>query len=355
MLTPNPNKKILIAPLDWGLGHATRCIPIIRKYLQEGAEVLVAADGLPARLLREEFPSITLLRLKGYRIRYAKGENMVWQIVKSLPKIVWRVAREHFWLKKVIKDYNINLVISDNRYGLFNRHIHCIFITHQLHIQTPVFYSIINAINHFFISKYNECLVPDFEDDRLSLAGKLSRIPCQLINSRYIGPLSRFEAGNMSSNHSKNIDVLFLLSGPEPQRGILEQLILSQAPRLKNKKCLVVTGTLQSIDNAFMLGDMQAYSHLSTKLLREAILSAALVVSRPGYSTIMDLYTLNKKALFIPTPGQTEQEYLARYLKDKGICYCTPQQALELETDIAKAENYPGFTATAKLADYGSI
>ncbi|MBK7872558.1 MAG: hypothetical protein IPJ74_18690 [Saprospiraceae bacterium] len=132
-------KRILVAPLDWGLGHATRCIPIVQELLDQDAEVLLATNGGAFELLRKEFPTLIVEKLPAYNIRYANG-NMYWNVGIQLPKIIKAIVSEYYTLKKLIHQYQIDAIISDNRYGCFSKKVKCIFITHQINILIPNFF-----------------------------------------------------------------------------------------------------------------------------------------------------------------------------------------------------------------------
>ena len=216
-------QKVLVAPLDWGLGHATRCIPIIRALLSNGYEVLIGAEGVQAILLQTEFPSLQILPLKGYHVRYSKKSWLfLFKIVMQLPYLQRIIKYEHQWLEKIIKEHSIDLVISDNRFGLSSQTIPCIFITHQLNIKAPFVWmeKILQRINYKYINRFTRCWVPDAAGDN-NAGGDLSH-PAILPRTEveYMGLLSRFEIEAIE----KKYDYCILLSGPEPQRTLLEEI-----------------------------------------------------------------------------------------------------------------------------------
>ena len=216
-------KRILVCPLDWGLGHATRCVPVIRLLLQHNAEVIIAGDGSSLELLKKEFPQLKFLFLKGYNISYPKNENMILKMMFSAPKILSRIIIEHQTLKKIIKQNNIDVVISDNRYGLWNKEIKSIFITHQLMIKTPFAEKLLHDLVLFFVSKYDECWVPDVETEN-NLSGDLAHRYPVLKNTFFVGLLSRFKT--VQKINLYKYDVLAIVSGPEPQRSIFEKTVI---------------------------------------------------------------------------------------------------------------------------------
>ena len=327
--------RILIAPLDWGLGHATRCIPIIHALLANGYEVVIAADGVPSVLLAKEFPTIKSLTLKGYEIKYAKtGAGLFWQLLKQLPRIVQTISTENAWLQKIIVSEKIDLVISDNRFGLHTKLVPCIFITHQLTIKAPIVWveKILQKINYYFINQYSVCWVPDIAG-AINLAGELSH-PTVMpkIPVKYIGLLSRLE-----NNHfAIEFQYCFLLSGPEPQRTLLEKKLVASIGVLPGK-ALLVRGLPGSNKELIAPLNTIVYNHLPTHQLSKMICASEMIICRSGYSTIMELVRLQKKAVLIPTPGQTEQAYLAKKLAALNWFYSADQTSLNVSTQIKEA------------------
>ena len=328
-------KRILVAPLDWGIGHATRCIPIINALLKHDFEVILAADGRPLHLLSAEFPQLEIIRFEGYSIKYSNYLPMSISMLLQIPKLLWDIKKENNALSEIITDYNIDGVISDNRFGLFSNTIPCVFITHQLQIQSPYFINSIRKFNYIYINKYDACWVMD--DKKENLAGNLSKPNILPEKPIYIGIQSRFE----NQKKEKKYDFLAIVSGPEPQRTILEKgLILALKDR--KEKSLIVLGKPE-LKNEEQIRNLTIKSHLKAIDLNTAILQSHLIICRPGYSTIMDLAKLGKKAIFIPTPGQTEQEYLANYFMRKNICFTQNQKEFNLTLAIKEVQSFTGF------------
>ena len=328
--------RILLAPLDWGLGHATRCIPIICGLIEQGHTVLIAAEGPTKKLLEQEFPNIEYLPLKGYKVKYAKRKStLAFSILRQIPKIIGIIIFENNWLNRIIENKKIDIVISDNRFGLYNKNAHCVFITHQLLIKTPFLQGLLQKLNYRFINKFNECWVPDFYDepslaDRLSHPKKMPSIPV-----RDLGLLSRFKKPKeVELQH-----ILILLSGPEPQRTILEQKILKQL-NFFPKPVLIVRGLPDSGSVLEVQKNVKYVNHLAAKQLEEAIHSSFFVIARCGYSTVMDLIKLQKKTILIPTPGQTEQEYLAKHLFTRKMAFCAKQESFDLKKALDTAKTF---------------
>lgn len=356
--------KILVAPLDWGLGHATRCIPIIRYLLEKKCEVLIGADGRPLDLLKKEFPSLEFVRMPGYNISYPKNGSMALKIAAQIPKILSGIKGEHQLLKTIIKEKKIDAVISDNRFGLWSEEIPCVFITHQIMVKSPFGEKWIHSLNKKYISKYAACWVPD--QPPLSplltkkgsliagLSGDLAHKFPLPGNARFIGILSRFNIPlNLPSKEqltAKN-SLLVILSGPEPQRTVFEKRVIDQlqniplGPLSKRKlTAFIVQGITEKKERRKISEKAELVSYLTSEELQKEILASEIVLSRPGYSTVMDLAVLGKKAIFVPTPGQTEQEYLAKYFSDKKIAYSVAQKDFDFETALKESEKYSGFT-----------
>lgn len=306
-------KRTLIAPLHWGLGHAARCIPIINNEMQAGNVVYVAATGVQKALLQEHFPAATFVEIPFMEITYPKDGNMVRHFALSGPRLLHNIWREHKLLKTLTQKLQLTKVISDSRFGLWNRSVESIFITHQVEIQSPVFQEIINMLNRWIMSKYDEVWIPDYEAFP-GLAGKLSHPKKLPVNAQYIGPLSRFKKPNQTTA-PKLWDAIALISGPEPQRTLFEAEITRMFIK-SGEKALILKGQPNLAENS-VFENISVVNHLKDEELIKALLGAKKIYARSGYSTIMDLHALGLTATFFPTPGQTEQEYLAELHQNK--------------------------------------
>lgn len=341
------NKKVLLAPLDWGLGHATRCIAIIRMLQILGCDVTIAASGTIKSLLQNEFPNLSFLELPGYKIAYSKSKRILpFKILIQVPKILKIIRFENRWLNNLLKGNKFDAVISDNRFGLYAKDVTTVFITHQLLIKTGFSWLdlVLQRINYSFINRYKECWVPDFEDD-LNIAGKLSH-PKSLpkINLKYLGLLSRF-----SKQESKPFKYkwMAIISGPEPQRSIFEKKIFELASASK-ESFLIVRGLPGKPEKDFALPNCKVFNHLKTADMQEAIEASEFIISRCGYTTVMEILSLQKKSVFIPTPGQTEQEYLAKHLLQQSWSYTFNQNEdfmQQIENAKSFAYSLPEFDA----------
>lgn len=336
------SKNILVCPLDWGLGHATRMVPIIEMLGRKGVNVIIAADNRPLEFLIRRFPQNTTIQLQGYSPSYPSNNNMAVAMLKSIPAMVLKARQAKKILHTIIIDHNIDAVISDNRYELSTSKVPTVFITHQLNIQTRGWQTIgkpiINKTIHHYVNKFDEVWIPDLQGE-FGLSGNLSKsvkFTSKLFN---VGLLSRFSKPEINLN-SKSIDLLIILSGPEPQRTILEKLLLSQALKTEQKTVILLGKPEENVNNK--IKNVRLISHLRDPEFASLIQSAKIVVSRPGYSTLMDLAVIGKKAIFIPTPGQTEQEYLANRLLEKGIAFSQSQNNFNLPDAIKNEKLYKG-------------
>lgn len=306
---------ILVSPLDWGLGHAVRVIPIIRRFISEGRRVILGGSGESLKLLRAEFPELQSVELPSFHIEYSAGRSQVWAMLRQIPKIIRGSIKEHKAIKKIVRELGVDCVVSDNRFGLYGSGSYSVYITHQLMVKMPCGLKWSEGIGYRvhkkIIERYDECWVPDYEDAVESLAGDLTHKYAPPSNAKYIGPISRFS--DMVSAYSPvACDVLVILSGVEPQRTIFEQSILKRY-RDSNQRVVLVRGKWASAVKDY--GNIEVYNALTADKLLPLILGADKIVCRCGYTTVMDMYLLKKSNVeWSATPGQTEQEYLLTLL-----------------------------------------
>lgn len=318
-------KNILICPLNWGLGHATRCVPIIKDLTNQGNKVIIAADEGPLAFLQKEFPDHEFIKFPGFSPKYSRSNTQVFRMMRAFPGALRDFRRDHKTVESIVKNYNIDTVISDNRFGCWSKQAHSVFMTHQLHIQVPKVWKwstpIINLFNNSYIKKYDEVWVPDVEDEP-SLGGKLSHPVLNGVNTKYIGHLSRFSSDNQSFTEKTN-KFLVILSGPEPQRTMFENIVLKQARETKDN-ILILRAKPDSSELVRDVPDnVSMFNHVDDDMFVKLVNSAEIIICRGGYSSLMDLKALGRTAFLVPTPGQTEQEYLARHLsKKQGWDWC---------------------------------
>lgn len=315
--------KILIAPLNWGLGHATRCIPIIRQYLDQGDEVVLGGDGDSLLLLHRAFPKLRVINLPSLELCYdedAKQRNFYW---RSIPILLRSAIADHYYLRQTLAIEQFDLVISDNRFGFFSKDVRCVYITHQLYPILPkhlfLFQPLVRWLHARVYNRYDEVWVPDYEDTRDNLSGDLSHGGHFDKRAKYIGPLSRF---SLCANEKKqmgcrinNYSIVAILSGLEPQRTIFEQQILHRFS-ISTESLLLVRGKVSEPQTTIQKNNITIVPNLNDSEMVIAMTNAQKIIARSGYSTIMDLEALGllSKVELHPTPGQSEQEYLAQRL-----------------------------------------
>jgi UDP:flavonoid glycosyltransferase YjiC (YdhE family) len=332
---------VLVAPLNWGLGHATRCVPVIRALERMGAAVHLASDGAALHLLKAEFPHLPAHTLPSYHIRYDTS-NMVRNIARQAPRILYAVRAERMATDKLVQKYGIRGILSDNRYGCFNRRAHSVMLSHQLNLRVPdrLLEWCANRLLRKALAKFDAVWVPDVESSEGNLSGDLSH-PGLGRETVYIGPLSRLRA----SDRAMEYDAAVVLSGPEPQRTLLEQILLEQALALPERRFIFIQGKTASKQHYYAADHVEVVSYFTSEELNEALAASAAVVCRSGYSSIMDLAAIGRRALLIPTPGQTEQEYLADYLAAQRVFAVQKQGEVDLEKGLNRLATTTGFRA----------
>jgi uncharacterized protein (TIGR00661 family) len=334
--------KIIYGICSWGLGHATRSLPVIRKLIEENNDLTIVSHGRSLELLKKELgKNLKYFDIPDYPMLLSENSRQF--MAKSVvywPSFIKRMESELQSLKKILDKDKYDRIISDSRYGFYNRSIPSVFISHQIRIMNPLRINIFERgseiFNLFFFKRYAGVIIPDYKDNNLSgdLSHNLGRIDENKIN--YVGVLSDFK----KRKTKKDIDYMISISGPEPQRTMLEKKLLSQVGDLEGK--IVITLGKTEKMNKFNKKNIETYSFLS-KEKREVFLNRTkLVISRSGYSTIMDLAVIGAKALMVPTPGQVEQEYLGQYHNKKGTFLSISQEKINLKRDIETAKKRTG-------------
>lgn len=334
-MSNNAPKKILIAPLDWGLGHTARCVPIISYILSQGHIPVVAGNAAQRSFIEETFGDIDFIHLDGYNIVYSNANKWAQAgLLSQLPQIKKTIAAENKWLADLCQSRQIDGIISDNRYGLYHNKIPSVIITHQLQVQTgfgALANNIVRYIHHKYLGKFWSVWVPDVQDEMHNLAGKLSHSIVKPVTTQYIGLLSRFAGKRYPATAKKYL--LVLLSGPEPARTELQTLLLQQLANYA-APVVFVAGSETAAPPASLPANITWHNRLPHQQLGPILAGASMVICRSGYSTLMDLAALNKRAILIPTPGQTEQEYLAKRMMQKQAFMSVKQNKLDIATAL---------------------
>lgn len=335
--SPTRSLRILVSPLDWGLGHATRVIPLVLTLKAEGCAVTLAASDASITLLKAEFPDLPVLEIPGYRVRYPqKGSQFFRKMLVQLPRILRTIIREHLWLRAAMRAHRWDVVVSDNRYGLFHARAYCVILTHQVRIRTGRrrMDAFLRPLLWRMLRRFDAVWVPDMPGEP-NLAGELCHGPMPAHVS-HIGPLSRFE----SVGDPAAAMLLVLLSGPEPQRSIFESILRRELAHHIGS-AVVVRGLPGLAQRHMDSNGVEWIDHLPARDLQQLVSGAGLVIARSGYSTVMDLVRMRRPAVLVPTPGQGEQEYLARHLCAAGLFPSLSQESFTLAEALRLTEGHP--------------
>lgn len=350
-------KRVLFAPLNWGLGHAVRSIPVLKELSASGFEIILAGNGFSLEYLRREFPGWEYVVLPSFEMRYSGSNSQLFSVLKALPEIISASWKEHRRLRHLVKEKNIDIVISDNRFGFFNKNCTSVYITHQLTIPLPAGFRFLTPVarklHRMVMGNFTCCWIPDEPGD-FNLSGKLSHNQILPENARFIGVLSRFRKADIQVE--KKIDFLFILSGVEPQRTMLEDKIMALFQENNSHKAVLVRGVSckKNQRRKERVGELTIINQASEKELKTLLDTSEVVVCRSGYTSIMELASLAKRAVLIPTPGQPEQEYLAEYLSVYPLFACVKQAEFTFSNLLlaaGKTESYPFVFSPGLLAN----
>lgn len=333
--------RVLFGVCSWGLGHAVRDLPLIRKMIQAKHSVVVVGRGRSLQLIKDELgDKCSYYEIPDYSPVYSEKNFSVPKFVARLPIYLNEIAKEHKKIEQLVSSNDYDRIISDSRFGVYHPGIPSFFIFHQLRFIAPgrikLFEKSTEGFNYLFKKNFCKFLVPDWEKD--SLSGDLSHNLHYFKKGKveYLGPICDLRKRDLP----EDIDYFISISGPEPQRTILEKKIMDQLPSLKGKVVVTLGKPEERIEKTH--SNVKIFSYLNRKRQEEMMNRCRLVITRSGYTTIMELAALGKKALLIPTPGQTEQIYLAHYHTQRGNFYSVSQEKLNLARDVEKAEEYPG-------------
>ncbi len=303
----------------------------------QGFNPIIASDGNALLFLQKEFPDIKSVELPSYKIRYPKNGNFLkWKLISNFPHMLRTMKAEQKKVQQLVESENLIGIISDNRFGVRSDKIPSVFITHQLNVLSGSTTFISTKLHQKIIAKFDECWIPDVDSEK-NYSGKLSK-SSKIKTQKFIDVLSRFKKKQLPIKYN----LLVLLSGIEPLRSQLEEKLISE---LKNYKenVLFVKGIVSEKQETIIKDNITFINYLLTDELGKAISQSEIVLARSGYSTIMDLAVLKKKAFFIPTTGQFEQEYLAKHLQEINIAPYSSENKFKIEM-LKEVEGYSGFS-----------
>jgi len=334
-MTADRKKTILISPLNWGLGHATRMIPVINVLLKQGHRVVIGAYGSSAVLLKKECRECTHVEFPGFTPKYSVSRSQTFALMLQSVSFLFNKYKEVKRTKRLVEEFNIHLIISDNRYGVRHKKVKSIIVTHQLYpalngvfklFEKPIAY-----IFYRWIKKFDECWIPD-NVPIYGISGRLSENKFNLKNIKYAGLLSRF--GECKPDYKKRYDYVAVISGPDPWRSRFENELIRLFIRLEGES-VIVRGVPEGSEEPYLFNGITMIDNLNYNALNHLMCNSRNIICRPGYSTLMDLYAMGRRALLVPTPGQPEQEYLAEHMKQKHeFIYIKHETLLDTGTEI---------------------
>ena len=337
--------RVLYAVLNWGLGHATRSIPVIYNLLESGIQPVIASDGLALELLKKRFPKAQFIALQSLNLSYSIGDSQLLHLTKQTPKALAWYRKERSQVKKLLSENSFSGIISDNRPAVFSKEIPSVYITHQLHVKAGIMSPIATILHQSSYNNFSSIWVPDHPQPP-GLSGALGHPSNPNQKVSYIGPLSDLKKIEDSKTHGIGI----ILSGPEPQRSQLEIELINQLEH--EKDITLVRGTNKPLD--FELPTLwKVYDLAGRETVSEVYKNCETLIARCGYSTLMDLAAYPKPAILIPTPGQPEQLYLASMDAHNSKYVIQNQQDLNIKIGIALAKQK--FQATNSTDTYTEV
>lgn len=340
---PNSPPRVLFAVLNWGLGHATRSIPILHNLVERGLDVQLASDGDAGLLLREAFPHLPYHPLPAYNIRYGKQGSLT-ALLPQLPHLIRTIRAERGITQTLVAEQGFTHIISDNRYGVYAPDRPSAWIGHQLALLPPNglrgFHRLAYALHVRILRPFSQLWIPD--DPDFPLAGDLvHRFPLPE-QARFLGWHSRLQRPQ-TSVETPNLPPIAVLSGPEPQRTLLENELIEKAPTLPQG--LWIVRGLPAEKDERRTDFLRLIPYWDAADLAKHLPRAQAVLARSGYSSLMDFATLRLPHLvLIPTPGQTEQLHLAENLARQHRCARGEQSRLDLPKLLAEATTQRGFS-----------
>jgi UDP:flavonoid glycosyltransferase YjiC (YdhE family) len=295
------NKKIAYSCLNWGMGHLTRSISILKE-LSKDNDIYFFGNQAQLDFLEDEGINIKLHIFPEYRLNFS-GKSFLAEMIFQSPRMIQDIQIEKKNLSEIHQKEQFDLTISDNRFGFRINEIRSIILTHQLKIKSPFFEKQGSKLNQIYLNKFDEIWVPD--DAESTLSGDLSKTPMDK-------PICFL--GNISDLHyqeeQKEFDYFIIGSGPEPYRTQLIEKLLNHF-KASDKK-IVITG--MDILPDLKKDNFVLVKNMNRKEINDHINKSTKVITRAGYTSLMDLECTKCEAILIPTKNQYEQEYLAEHL-----------------------------------------
>lgn len=337
-------KRICVSPLSWGLGHATRDLPLVRHFLDRGHEVTIAGSGRALALLKQEVPQCEFLELEDYPPPYTSSRHFVRKFIATAPLMLTAMVREKENFERILRHRTFDLILSDNRFNVRSPDIPSFIISHQVRFMVPKLLRswefVTESWNARFQGRFRRVIVPDYADPAVCLSGRMSHGLSRLPPSKlyYAGILASVERMDVE----EDVDVFVSVSGPEPQRTEFERIVMDRIEDVPGDRIEIALGKPEVREKPRVNGRITVHGYLDREAQQRMLNRARMVVCRSGYTTLMELAELGKKALLVPTPGQTEQEYLAEYHAERGFFHAVSQYDLDLRRDLKRASEMTG-------------
>lgn len=301
------NKRILFGVLNWGLGHATRSSALIKQLIKQNNQVTLVSAGAALQYLQKTFPQLEIHTMPAREIFYPAHRQLWLKLLLQQRKIFGNISTEKKALEQLSPNQKPHLIISDNCYGFYQPHIHSILLTHQVNIQSPFLQKAAQKRIHHLLQPFHEIWIPDMEGEQ-NLAGHLSHPGLSGKPCTYIGPLSGLEPKNIPAQ-KPFFEYCAIISGPEKQRTLFEEQVIRFLLTRFHAPAMIIRGTQTSFQNN-LPHHIHVRNTCTARELQNIVAMSNNIIGRTGYSTIMDMYSLQKPCILLPTPGQTEQEYL---------------------------------------------
>jgi len=327
-------KKALFAVSSLGLGHATRSLAIIKYFMKE-YDITIISHGNALKFLQDELSKshITFMEIKDYpKLERGNGVYFYLYLFADLIKTNFVIKDEHRVVAQIEDDYEF--IFSDGRYGVYSKKVPSFLLSHQISFVPPkwlqFFKFVTDFSNYFYFKNFNKVFIPDYKNYNKSLAGNLSHTSLtHFFPHDYIGVVSSYEKLDIQ----KDIDYLFIISGylEDKKKSFISKL-LEQAQKLDGEKVFILGDPSKQDIVEMKEQNIIIYPSVTKNFRNELFCRAKIIVSRTGYTTMLDLVELDKKAILFPTQNSTEQEYLATYHKYKNyFVICEDEDNFDLK------------------------
>ncbi|MEK6968538.1 MAG: glycosyltransferase [Nanoarchaeota archaeon] len=330
---------------NYGLGHATRMLPVIMKLIEQGEKVTIVAKGNSLLMLKNELGDASNYELMQYEVplKFSDKGFSMFETLKAGPSFISLISSQKKWLENFSAKEKIDRVIADGEIGYHLKNKKSFFVNNQLRLLPgSLLGDGTELLTDVFSKGFEKVIVPD--DENGTLGGLLTSKTRFYDKKRlaYVGILSSIRKKNVV----RNVDYFISISGPGISKEVFTRQVMEQLHLLKGK--VVVALGRPDLKEIASKGNAKIYPYLNRKQQESFLNKAKLVISRSGYTTMMELAEIDKKAFFIPTLNHPEQEYLAKFQKNSGRFHYSKQDSFNFKEDIDEAKQYPGFKNVPK-------